>query len=146
MFDVKPTTSTNISDCGACAMTSLLKYYGVEVTLEQMIKDCNVSIGGSTGKDLLQAGRKHGLDMKAWKMPAEDMIKNDRPTVAWWKYNHWVVCCGIDDETGKVIICNSTRGRYGVSKSLFKAFFSGIALSNGVPEDLPDGSEEVDPE
>jgi len=145
MFDVKPTTSKKAADCGACCMVSLLGYYGEEVTLDDMVKECHVSLGGSSAKDLMVVGRNHGLDMKAWKMSAEDAIRNDRPTICWWKYNHWVILCGLDDD-GKVVICNSSRGRYAMSQSLFKAFYSGIALSNGIPEDLPDDAEEADPE
>lgn len=137
MFDVKPCTSINVSDCGAACMVSFLGYYGEEVTLEDMIKECNVSLSGSTAKDLMDCGKKHGLDMKAFKMDAADAIKNDRPSICWWKYNHWVVLCGLEDD-GKVVICNPSRGRYGVSPALFKAFFSGVALTNGEPADLPE--------
>lgn len=149
-FDVKPCTSKNSTDCGAACMVSFLGYYGIDVTLEQMIKDCNVKVSGSTGKDLLVAGRKYGLDMTAWKEIGSDedapegartidvkILEQDRPSIVWWKYNHWVVCCGVNDE-GKVVLCNPTRGRYSVSKSLFGAFYSGVSICNGVPQELPE--------
>lgn len=151
MFDVKATTSKASADCGAACMVSLLDYYGISVTLEEMVKDCNVKVSGSTGKDLMVAGRKHGLDMTAWKEIGRDedapegarvidvaILDQDRPSIVWWKYNHWVICCGVDDTTGKVVVMNPTRGRYGVSKSLFNAFYSGVSICNGVPQELPE--------
>lgn len=144
MFDVKPTTSKKSTDCGAACMVSFLDYYGEIVTLDQMIKECNTSVSGCTGKDLLKAGRNHGLDMKAYKTDAEDVITLDRPAICYWKYSHWIICCG-KDESGKVVICNPSRGRYGVAESLFKAFFSGIIIVNGElsdkEDDEPEGGE-----
>jgi len=70
-------------------------------------------------------------------VPVSEGLRSDRPSIIWWEYDHWCVLCGLDDE-GKVVICNPSRGRYGMSKALFASFFSGVALSNGVPEDLPE--------
>lgn len=133
MYDVKPTTITKGNTCGAACMVSFLDYYDVKVTLEEMIKECNVTIAGSTGKTLMQVARNHGLtEMKAFKMDAEEVAVQDRPSICWWKYNHWVICCGIDED-GKVVVCNPSRGRYGMSMALFKAFYSGVALFSGEP-------------
>lgn len=138
MYDVKPTTSRRSTDCGAACMVSFLEYYGVETTLEDMIKECNIQISGCSAKDLMDAGRNHGLpEMKAYKMDAEELVRQDRPAICWWKYNHWVIFCGMDGD--KVVICNPSRGRYGLSASLFRAFYSGISVWNGEPHDLPEG-------
>lgn len=154
-FDVKPTASRNSTDCGAACMTSFLAYYGVEKTLEEMIKECNTTVSGCTGKDLLVAGRKYGLDMTAWKeLDSDDadapegtrvinvnILYQDRPAIVWWKYNHFVICCGVNED-GRVVLMNPSRGKYTVSKSLFKAFYSGISFCNGVPEWLPEYAPE----
>lgn len=141
MYDVKPCVSVEPSDCGAASMVAFLGYYGKEVTLDQMRKECNVKISGCTGLDLKRVGNAHGLDMKAWKTDDIDsVIYVDRPTIVHWKHSHWVVCCGVND-AGKVVICNPNRGRYGISKGLFQAFFSGTFLTHGDPEDLPKDEE-----
>lgn len=145
-FDVKFTKSKGAPDCGAACMVSLLAYYGVEVTLEDMIKDCNVTTSGCTGKDMMVAGRKYGLDMRAWKElgAGEDapegamtidvaITKQDRPSIVWWKYNHFVVCCGTD-ENRRVKLMNPARGTYTVSADLFKSFYSDVSFTNGIPE------------
>lgn len=138
MFDVIPVTSPNPTDCGATCLKMLLDYYGQDVPLENLIKECNTRIIGCTAKDLLRVGRAHGLDMTAFKMDAEELVRQDRPSIIWWKYSHFVVLCGQDDE-GKVVICNPDLGRYRMSFATFSSFFTEICLFNGEPHDLPDG-------
>ena len=132
MYDVIPITSPKHVDCGPTCLKMLLAYYGIEVDLDTLIQECNVSITGCTGKDLKRVGDAHGLDVKAFKMAAEELVLQDRPSIVWWLYGHWCVCCGLDDN-GQVVICNPDKGRYRMSKGLFKAFYSGVALFNGEP-------------
>ena len=140
MFDVLPVTSPNPTDCGATCMKMLLAYYGEDVPLDDLIKECNTRIIGCTAKDLLRVGRDHGLDMKAFKMDPEELVRQDRPSMIWWKYSHFVVLCGQDDE-GKVVICNPDLGRYRMSFATFASFYTEICLFNGEPSDLPTAGE-----
>ena len=141
MFDVLPVTSPNPTDCGATCMKMILAYYGQDVPLDELIRECNTRIIGCTAKDLLRVGRAHGLDMKAFKMDAEELVRQDRPSIIWWKYSHFVVLCGQDDE-GKVVICNPDLGRYRMSFATFASFFTEICLFNGEPHDLPESDGE----
>lgn len=140
MFDVIPITSPNPTDCGATCMKMLLAYYGEDVPLDDLIKECNTRIIGCTAKDLLRVGRAHSLDMKAFKMDPEELVRQDRPSIIWWKYSHFVVLCGQDDE-GKIVICNPDLGRYRMSFATFASFFTEICLFNGEPSDLPTAGE-----
>ena len=135
MFDIIPVTSPKPTDCGATCLKMLLSYYGQEADLNALIAECNTRIVGCSGKDLLRVGRAHGMDMMAWKVDAEDLFNDDRPQIIWWMYNHWVVFGGLDD-AGKVVIYNPDKGRYRVSKGVFKSFFTNVALSNGEPQPI----------
>ena len=137
MFDVNVVTSEKEFDCGPTCLKMLLDYYGITVELDELIRECNVKYTGCSAGDLMRAGKTHGLDMKAFKMDAEEVIRQDRPSIVWWKYSHFCVCCGMDDE--KVVIINPDRGRYHMSQGTFKSFYSGVALFNGEPADLPEG-------
>ena len=139
MFDVTPITSIKPTDCGATCMAMLLGYYGQEADLKELVKECNTRITGCSAKDLLRVGRDHGLDMIAFRKDAEELIRQDRPAIVWWRYNHFVVFCGTDED-GKVVICNPDRGRYRMSQGTFKSFYTDISLWNGEPHDL-DGAE-----
>ncbi len=138
MFDVLPVTSPKPMDCGATCLKMLLAYYGQDVELDELAKKCNTRIIGCTAADINRVGLEYGLDMKAFRETAEDLMKQDRPAIIWWKYAHFVVFCGLDED-GKVVICNPDIGRYRMSKETFSCFFTEIALCNGTPEDLPEG-------
>ena len=142
MYDITPITSDRPTDCGATCLKMLLDYYGIEVDLDQLVKDCNTRLIGCTALDVIKAGQKHGIEMHAYKTDLDGMLSVDRPAIIWWKKCHWCVFCGIDDE-GRIVICNPDRGRYRMSKSLFRSWYSGVALFNGVPEDI-DGQEIID--
>ena len=136
MFDVKPTTTRNDRDCGAACTVSFLDYYDVEVTLDDMVRECHTGVHGCTAKDIIEVCRNHGItDVKAYKMDASEVIRQDRPSICWWCENHFIICCG-KNEKGKVVICNPNRGRFGIEESFFEAFFSGVAIFKGEPHDL----------
>ncbi len=137
MYDVKLITSKADMDCGPASLAMLLDYYGTEVPLDDLIEECHVRIGGCTGKDLLQVGRAHGLDMTSWKMDADELIRQDRPGIVWWTYDHWLVMCGMNDK-GDVVIANPSRGRYAIDPESFSKLYTGICLFNGEPETLPE--------
>lgn len=135
MFDVRPITSPRQMDCGATCMEMMLEYYGIIVDLDTLIRECATRIGGCSAADLMRVGDAHGLDMRAYKMDAAELIQQDRPAVIWWKYTHWCVCCGTDEE-GNVVICNPDRGRYRMPLRTFAAMYTGVALFNGEPQDI----------
>ena len=143
MFDIIPVTSDKPTDCGATCMKMLLTYYGdQETTLEDLIRECKTRLIGCTAADLMRVGNAHGLEVHAFKTDLDGMLSVDRPAIIWWKKCHWCVFCGIDDE-GRIVICNPDRGRYRMSKSLFRSWYSGVALFNGIPEDI-EGQEIID--
>ena len=88
--------------------------------------------GGCSAKDLMQVGRAHGLDMTAFKMDAEELIRQDRPGIVWWTYDHWLVMCGMNDK-GDVVIANPSRGRFSIDQESFGKLFSGVSFWNGEP-------------
>lgn len=135
MYDINPITSPKQTDCGPTCLKMLLAFYGQDVPLEQLIDECNTRLIGCSAKDILRVGKAHGLDMIAYQMDAEEAMRQDKPAVIWWMYNHFVVFAGMDED-GKAVICNPDRGRYRVSKGTFKSFYTRVALFNGEPHDI----------
>lgn len=142
MYDITPITSEHPTDCGATCLKMLLNYYGIDVTLDQLIKECNTRLIGCTAADVLRAGRLHGVEMHAYKTDLDGILKVDRPAIIWWKRKHFCVLCGVD-EGGNIVIINPDRGRYRMSKSLFNCWYSGVAIFIGEPVDI-DGVEPVE--
>ena len=142
MYDVIPVTSDKPLDCGPTCLKMLLGYYGVEVPLEQLTEECGVTVAGCTGADLMRVGREHGLDMQCYSMDADELVRQDRPAIVHWRYNHFVVFAGRDTD-GRVAICNPDRGRYRMTEGTFAAIASGlddhpgqvIGIFNGEPHD-----------
>lgn len=140
MYDVTPITDGRETDCGAVALKMLLEYYGQTIALDTLIADCNITVAGCSGLDIINAGKKYGLDMLAFSMDADELIQQDRPAIVWWLYHHWIVFCGQDDN-GFIVICNPSKGRYRMPKGLFKSYYSGVSIWNGEPEPVEEQRE-----
>ena len=140
MFDVTPIPSMNRYDCGPTCLAMLLNYYSMPYDQKELIEECGCDITGCNGKDMLRVGRAHGMDMKSYKTDVDGVVKADRPTIIWWQYDHFVVCCG-EDENGQVVICNPNTGRFRISRGSFASFYTGIAFSNGELGDLLEDEE-----
>ena len=134
MFDVTPVTSPREVDCGPTCLKMLLAYYGIDVPLEQLIVEGGENVWGCTGKDLMEAGRLHGLGMTAYRVDADELLGLDRPSIIWWRRNHWCVLCGVRDD-GRVEICQPDRGKFSVSRGSFVSLYAGVALFAGAPQD-----------
>lgn len=132
MYDVEQVTTRRSTACGPACLKMLLAYNGVDVELGQLVEECGVGVGGCTGADLMRVGRAHGLDMRAWRMDAEEVMAQDRPLIVWWQYNHWCVFAG-RDEDGRVWVCNPSGGRYRVSEGTFATMYTGVCVSAGEP-------------
>ena len=137
MYDIEPITTPKSTACGPACLAMVLKYYGEETSIDALINERPATVAGWTGKDVLHVGRAHGLEMVAYQMDAEELIRQDRPAIVWWLYSHYVLFAG-KDEQGQVVICNPGRGRYRVSADVFKSFYSGVSFWNGEPQPLPD--------
>lgn len=135
MYNVIPITSKITVDCGATCLQMMLKYYDIDVDLKTLIEECETTPVGCTAGGIKRAGEKHGLDIHAYNMSADELIKQDRPAIIHWRSNHFCVFCGMNEE-GKVVICNPDRGRYPLHVKSFANFYCGVALFNGVPEDI----------
>lgn len=140
VYNITPITSVKPTDCGATCLKMLCDFYNIEADLQTLIEECNTRLIGCSAKDILTVGRKYGLDMRAYKETADSLYKQDRPAIIWWKWKHFCVFCGIDEDN-KVVICNPDRGKYSLSKDVFESFYSGIALTNGEAQDLPISEE-----
>lgn len=146
MYDVNPVTTDRSTACGAACLKMLLGYYGQDVPISDLISECGITVTGCKMKDLMRVGNAHGLDMRAYKMDAGDVLNLDRPSIIHWRYTHFVVFCGLD-EKNEPVICNSGAGRYSIPVDDFKRFYTGYAITNGQNDDVfPDDYFDENPE
>lgn len=136
MFDVKPITSPVEVDCGPTCLQMLLDFYGISAELPKLNKQCNLTVCGCTACDLKRVAADYGIQLRAYSMSCEELLRQDRPAIIHWRGNHFVVFCGMNDR-GKVVICNPDRGRFPLEVQSFETMYTGTAIFNGEPHDLP---------
>lgn len=135
MFDITPVTTRHRTACGPACLKMLLAWYGIEADLDQLIEECGVRVDGCTAADILRVARLHGLeDVHAYQADAASVLRQDRPGILYWLHNHFVIYAGLND-AGAPVICNPARGRYAIDAESFCSLYSGVMLSNGMPED-----------
>lgn len=138
MFEMEFVSQKSDTYCGPASLKMLLGYYGVDVAFDTLIEECHPSVDGCTAGDLLWVGYAHGLEnMSAWQTDAEDVFKQDRPAILYWRRTHFLVYGGLN-EKDEPVLYNPGRGVYAIDRGSFAALFSGVMLCNGRPEDLPE--------
>ena len=115
------------AECGAAALAIVLEYYGRYVPLDVLRDDCGVSRDGSNAFYIKEAARRHGLQGKAIRKPADGLFNRPPPFIVFWEWNHFLVVEGL--RRGKVYLNDPASGRRTVGFDEFEPSYSGIALT-----------------
>ena len=126
MKKVKPVLQFSAVECGACSLSTILRYYGKYEKIGTLRKLLGISRDGSKAKDILRGARELGLEAKGMKLPYAAITEDMLPCIIFWEFNHFLVLEGF--KNGRAYLSNPALGRHSVSQEDFIKSYSGVAL------------------
>ena len=115
------------AECGAAALGIILEYHGRYVPLDVLREECGVSRDGSNALYIKEAAKRHGLEVKAFRKPAEGLTTRRTPFIVFWESNHFLVVEGFGRR--QVYLNDPAIGRRTVGLDEFRRSYSGIAFT-----------------
>ncbi len=123
---IRPILQMEKTECGAASLAMILRYYGKEVTLEELRRECGVSRNGVNAKNIVKAAGLYNLKTRAFRADIEDLESLNMPLIIHWDMNHFLVLCGF--EKNRAVLADPAYGIRSVPMDEFSRSFTGIAI------------------
>ena len=128
------------TECGAASLGTILSYYGRNVPLKTLRKECNVGRDGATAGSIVKAGQQYNLNCVSKRLNYEGLIKYNRfPLVVFWKNKHWLVLEGF--KADRAYLADPAQGSIYITVEEFKSSYSGILLDFSPSSSFRKGGE-----
>jgi ATP-binding cassette, subfamily B, bacterial len=114
------------SDCGAAALSMVLRYHGIPRGLNEVRMQMRAVRGGVTASSLVYAARHFGLVAKGARAPVSALPRLGAGTILFWRGNHYVVLERIGRKGA--IIADPSVGRRQVTLDELAESYSGVAI------------------
>lgn len=120
----------DVKDCGACSLSSIIKYYGGYVPMEKIRIDTFTSIQGTSAYHILKAAEKYGFDAFVKKNESKNMSNVILPCIVHVIYKNGLThfMCLYEIKGNNYVLMDPSKGKIKMTKSEFDELFSGVYI------------------
>ncbi|WP_067184670.1 peptidase domain-containing ABC transporter [Microtetraspora niveoalba] len=122
------------SDCGAACLAMVLGALGRRTSPAEVRRHLAEGVDGVSMREMIQAGARFGLRLRACRAPMDTISGLPTPFVALWENNHFVVVERVTPRA--VAVLDPARGRRRLSQRQFRAGYSDKVLLADAPAGL----------
>src|SRR5689334_9898050 len=117
---------SEVAECGLACLAMIAGRYGHRVDLPALRQRYNVSLRGSTLRDLVRIATDMRLATRALRAEATHLQRLRLPSILHWDHNHFVVL--VEVGTRHAIVLDPAVGRRRVALQEVDKRFTGIVL------------------
>lgn len=122
----KFSNSNDSSDCGPQSLNFVLRHYGVETSLDDLIDRSGTTRKGTTLLGLRNTARGLGLTAEGWMVAADDLKNINLPVIVFIHGTHFSVLNEISDKD--VLLIDPDRGALRIPLESFLEIWEGHTL------------------
>ncbi len=117
---------TTGADCGAACLTTVLRYFGKHVGLEEVRIATATGRDGTSASHIVEAARRFDLRGRGVSITVDDLVYLETGAILHWGFNHFVVFEKLKRK--HVAILDPASGRRNITREEFAEKFTGVAL------------------
>ncbi len=120
----------DIKDCGACCLSSIIRYYDGYVSVEKIRMDTFTSLQGVSVYHLQKAAENYGFDVSAKKISINDLSKIILPCIVHVIYENGLAhfMCLYEIRKNGYVFMDPDKGKIIMDKEKFESIFSEVIL------------------
>lgn len=117
---------TETSECGVACLAMISGYYGKNIDLISLRRECNLSSRGTNLGGIINISERLGLTSRAVSLDLDGISSLKTPCILHWDFNHFVVLVCVKNNC--IVINDPAQGKRSVAYSDVSKSFTGVAL------------------
>lgn len=117
---------TEASECGLACLVMIVRFHGLQATLNDFRRTHGVSLKGATLKDLMNIAEAVGLAARPVRLEMHELPELRLPCILHWDLNHFVVLERADSRGAQIL--DPALGSRWIRTEELSRHFTGVAL------------------